>query len=136
MKKSTKLGILIISAFVLVALAILGITALNNSHKTATSNMIVYVNGEKYTTTPLVNGQTVTVRQEDGSENVIRMTDNGFYMESSTCPHHECIDQGPVTLDNWQSRKLLEQVICLPNRVTVALELTERTGSELELPDF
>lgn len=98
--------------------------------RTAKDEIAVYVNGSLYITSPLKAGEALTVEQENGSVNVIRMTENGFWMESSTCKNQDCIYQGEVTRDNWNLRLLGTHVICLPNRVDVEL-LVERTDPDL-----
>lgn len=119
----------------LAAVSLILISVHGNRNKSAVDALVVYVDGKEYIRSPLKAGETIRVLQEDGSENVIRMTENGFYMESASCPNQDCIEQGEVTTDNWTRRKLLEQVICLPNRVTVALELEEGFQADPDLPD-
>ena len=55
------------------------------------------------------------------TENVIHLTPEGVYMESSTCENHDCIDEGIVTLENRKDRILGNMIICLPNQVTLQL---------------
>ena len=93
----------------------------------------MYVNGALYTTAPLRAGKELTVRQEDGSENVIRMTESGFFMQSSTCRNQDCVHQGPVTRENWKDRLLGTHVICLPNRVDVTLLVED--AADPNVPD-
>ena len=59
----------------------------------------------------------------DGTEkdNLIHVTPNGFYMESSTCEGQDCVHQGEVTLENRDERILYNAVLCLPNMVSLAL---------------
>lgn len=96
------------------------------------AGLAVYVNGSLYTVSPLIAGEAVTVSQPSGATNVIRMTENGFYMEESTCEGHDCILQGAVTYQNWVERILGASVICLPNRVEAVL-LVEKT--DIDAPD-
>ena len=132
-----KKELLLIALIAAAALAVVIVTGIGNGNKVSAGRLTVYVDGREYCSSPLIAGECVTVRQEDGSENVIRMTENGFYMESATCPNRECIAQGEVTAENWRSRKLLQQVICLPNRVVVELELTEADrAADPDVPDF
>ena len=96
---------------------------------TPPNEVAVYVNGQLYALSPLIAGETLTVTQENGKENVIRMTENGFYMESSTCEGHDCVQQGAVTHENWYTRILGNEIICLPNRVQVLL-LVDKTQAD------
>jgi len=121
---------MLILCLVLAAAAALVIITAQNRGKTARGEINVYVNGALYTTAPLQAGKDIVVRQEDGKENVIRMTEDGFYMLSATCSNQDCIYQGPVTQENWRQRILSNHVICLPNRVDVTL-VVEQTDPAL-----
>ena len=59
----------------------------------------------------------------DGTEavNVIHLTPDGMYMEDATCPNHDCVGQGVVTLENRDERILGNMIVCLPNQVVLQL---------------
>lgn len=120
-----KRDLLLILSVVLIAALLLGSTMLLRHGKTAAGQMKVYVDGKLHDTVALVSGKDYTVQQEDGSVNVIRMTESGFYMLSSTCHNQLCIGQGEANAENWNMRSLGTHVICLPNRVDVELVLTD-----------
>ena len=122
---------MILCLVVLGAGALLGYQ-LQRSRQVARDEIAVYLDGKLYATSPLRSGQDLTVEQEDGSVNVIRMTENGFHMQSSTCKNQDCVHQGDVTRDNWSQRLLGTHVICLPNRVDVVLMVE---SADPELPD-
>ena len=63
----------------------------------------------------------------DGTEavNVIHLSEDGVYMEDSTCANHDCVEQGEVTLDNRKERSLGNMMICLPNQVSLQLYTPE-----------
>lgn len=133
MKKRDLLLILIVVA---VAALLLAGTMLLGGGREATGQMNVYVNGELYRTVDIIAGKDFEVRQEDGSVNVIRMTEKGFYMLSSTCHNQLCIEQGEANADNWNMRSLGTHVICLPNRVDVELVLEgDKTVLDPDAPD-
>lgn len=69
----------------------------------------------------------VTVDQGNGKVNVIHMTENGFYMASSTCDNQLCVQQGEVTVDNYRQRILGASVLCLPNNVDLELVVPSHT---------
>ncbi len=69
----------------------------------------------------------VTVDQGNGKVNVIHVTENGFYMASSTCDNQLCVQQGEVTVDNYQQRILGASVLCLPNNVDLELVVPSHT---------
>lgn len=74
---------------------------------------------------PLGQKQTLTVTQEDGSVNVVEISERGAVMASSTCHNQLCVQMGEVTLDNWETRPNQQFIICLPNRVSVELVVKE-----------
>ncbi len=122
---------MILCLVVLGAGALLGYQ-LQRGRQVAKDEIAVYVDGKLYAASPLKPGKDLTVEQEDGSVNVIRMTENGFYMQSSTCKNQDCVHQGEVTRDNWSQRLLGAHVICLPNRVDVVLTVE---STDPDIPD-
>ena len=68
---------------------------------------------------------TYPIRQinESGElvENHLHLTPEGVYMAFATCENQDCVNQGMVTLENKDSRVLMNYILCLPNRVSVAL---------------
>ena len=122
---------MILCLVVLGAGALLGYQ-LQRGRQVAKDEIAVYVDGKLYAASPLKQGKDLTVEQEDGSVNVIRMTENGFYMQSSTCKNQDCVHQGEVTRDNWSQRLLGAHVICLPNRVDVVLTVE---NTDPDIPD-
>ena len=128
--------LLLLLTVVLLAALLLGGTMLLSRGKTASGQMRIFVNGALHDTVSIVKGRDYEVKQEDGSVNVIRMTENGFYMLSSTCHNQLCIDQGEANADNWNLRSLGTHVICLPNRVDVELVLSDdKTVIDPNAPD-
>ena len=83
--------------------------------------VIITVAGEEKLRVPLSQPQTVTIHQADGTENVVVVTEDGAYMESSTCHNQICVHSGKVTRDNWDFRPDGAFIICLPNQVSVEL---------------
>ena len=131
-----KRDLLLLLAVVAAAVLILLGTALLNQDKEATGQMRIYVNGALHDTVAIVSGRDYEVKQEDGSVNVIRMTEDGFYMLSSTCHNQLCIDQGEANARNWNLRSLGTHVICLPNRVDIELVLSDdKTVIDPNAPD-
>ena len=87
--------------------------------------VIIRVDDREYLRVPLSQPQTVTIEQEDGSVNVVEITERGAVMQSSTCHNQLCVHMGAVTLDNWEFRPNGAFIICLPNRVSVELAVKE-----------
>ena len=131
-----KRDLLLVLSTVLIAVGLLVVMMIGNGGKTAKGQMKVYVDGKLYDTVTIVNGRNYEVKQQDGSVNVIRMTESGFYMLSSTCYNQLCIEQGEANADNWNKRSLGTHVLCLPNRVDVELVLTdEKAVIDPDAPD-
>ena len=63
----------------------------------------------------------ITLRQEDGKINKVHITPEKVYMESSTCDNQDCVGQGEIHVDTYQTRILSTFVICLPNSVQIEM---------------
>ncbi len=83
---------------------------------------------------PLNEDYSFTVRQSDGSENVIHVGIDSFYMESSNCDNQNCVEEGVVTLENMNERILFNLIICLPHRLS--LEMLTPAEAETALLDM
>ncbi len=117
---------LVIAIIVLAAALLLTLTLLNRPMTEVEEDMVIIaVDGKEYTRVPLSKPQTVTVAQENGCVNVIDVSDHGAVMAHSTCDNQLCVKMGEVTVDNWEFRPNQQFIICLPNRVSVELAVTE-----------
>ena len=67
------------------------------------------------------------------TENVIHLTTEGVYMESSTCENQDCVHEGLVTFENRDSRVLGNMIICLPNMVALELYTWEEVCAMLQV---
>ena len=111
------------------------ISGCNGAGKTTIINLLmrfydknsgsITVDGKEYRRVPLSQPQTITVEQADGCINVVEVNERGAVMRSSTCDNQLCVGMGEVTVDNWQYRPNQQFIICLPNRVSVDLAVTE-----------
>jgi len=98
----------------------------------ADAYLLATVRGVLYEPIPLYSEGSYTIRQaEANAENVIHVTPDSVYMESSTCDNQDCVLQGTVTLDNMKERVLGNMIICLPNEVTLELYTPEDLVSVL-----
>lgn len=95
----------------------------------------IYIGSDLYAQEELRDERDITISQEDGKVNILHLTENGFYMKESTCITQQCIEQGPVTLDNYYKRALGTRIICAHHQVQVELVLTDRTPVP-DLPDI
>lgn len=121
-----KKNMLVIAGIAVIALILLAMSVFARPAQDVAEDMVIIsVDGEEYARVPLSRPQTVTVTQEDGSVNVIEVSDHGAVMQSSTCGNQLCVKMGEVTVDNWEFRPNQQFIICLPNRVSVELAVTE-----------
>ena len=93
----------------------------------AEAYLYIIVNGRISAIYPIGEEGDVTVDQGNGKVNVVHLTGNGFYMASSTCDNQLCVQQGEVTIDNYQQRILGASVLCLPNNVDLELVVPSHT---------
>lgn len=114
---------------------------LKNTH--ATNTVRIWVDGKLHSEYQLGLNRDITIAQDNGCENVIRIDNDGVYMLRSNCPNHLCIDQGEVTKSNYALRHQINHIQCLPNRVDVELVLNDRTSSPspdgmdiMDMPDI
>lgn len=111
----------LIPLLILVMAAGIMIFALTSRPQADENMVVITVDGKEWARVPLSQPQTVTVQQEDGSVNVIEVSDHGAVMASSSCHNQLCVQMGEVTVDNWEYRPNQQFIICLPNRVSVEL---------------
>ncbi len=124
MDKKNYLAIAGIAAVILLTLA--GSILLRQPHTAVEEDMVIIsIDGKEYRRVPLSQPQTVTVEQDNGCVNVVEVTERGAVMLSSTCDNQLCVDMGEVTVDNWEYRPNQQFIICLPNRVSIELAVTE-----------
>ena len=122
----------------LLVLALAGVLFLlqyiNAKNTTALGIVRIWADGKIYREAALGKEETIVIRQDNGCENVVRLTENGFFMESANCHNQLCIGQGEVTTENYPLRSLGTHVLCLPNRVDVELVVENRT--DMDIPDI
>ena len=78
---------------------------------------------------PLSRAGTITLTQENGAQNTVRVGENKFFMQRASCSGQDCVKQGEVTPYNRNARALTGFVICLPNQITLDL-LTAKEARE------
>lgn len=122
----------------LLVLALAGVLFLlqyiNAKNTTALGIVRIWADGKIYREAALGKEETIIIRQDNGCENVVRLTENGFFMESANCHNQLCIGQGEVTTENYPLRSLGTHVLCLPNRVDV--ELVVENSTDMDIPDI
>ena len=83
--------------------------------------MLVTVGDVVFLPYPLLSETDLPITQVQGQTNTVHINPDGFSMIDASCDNHECVHQGEVTLENRGFRLLGNQIICLPNQVTLAL---------------
>ena len=136
-----KKDLLIVLGVLLVAAAFIGASFLFGERnaslmQTGAEQVVrIYVGSDLYATVPLGEPQEIRVEQENGCVNVVAVTEDGAYMKSSSCDNQLCVQQGMVTLENWQLRMLGRQIICLPNQVVVEIASQTQSVPQGDQPD-
>ena len=74
--------------------------------------------GKLYAVYSLTEDRTVTVEQDEGKKNIIRIEGGEVTMESSTCKNQVCVNHAAISRGG-------ESIICLPNRVIVSIISSE-----------
>lgn len=97
----------------------------------AESYLLITTTNNIYSPIPLTEENALRLRQEDGSENIVHIGKNSFYMESSNCDNQNCVQEGEVNLNNIDNRALYNMVVCLPHKVTLELLTPEEARKEL-----
>ncbi len=112
------LGILVIAAllFVLIPKPAAGATS---------ATVVIYVGNQEYKRVPLNELQDILVEQTGGRVNEIVIDGHGVHMGRSTCDNQDCVQQGEITLDNYEERVLSTWIVCLPNEVSIELVVDE-----------
>ena len=97
----------------------------------AEAYLLVTTNNGVYSPIPLNGENAFRIKQADGSENVVHIGKNSFYMESSNCDNQNCVGEGEVTLENRNSRILFNMVICLPHQLSLELLTPSETEERM-----
>ena len=91
----------------------------------ATGNTVtVTVDGKEYGVYELTENNTVDIitGEDRQHHNRLVIKDGKAYMEDASCPDGICVAHKPVFRDG-------ESIICLPNRVVVTVNLSDRADS-------
>lgn len=83
------------------------------------SMVVIYKDGREYERLPLGRNDTVTLKGDNGSVNVVRIQDGKAEMLEANCPDQICVHTRPAEKDG-------QSVICLPNRVVIEIKSTEK----------
>lgn len=83
--------------------------------------VVVNVNGEETARFPLDRDTTCHIEGVDGGYNELCISEGAAYLTDADCPDKLCQSQGRIT-------KAGESIICLPHRVAVIIEDSDRNA--------
>ena len=113
-------------AVLFVALSVVLLLVLRPKTGAAERFVIRYGDGQTLTvpadetrTVVIRNGAIADAPTGESAENVIRIEAGKAWMETATCPHHECMEQGVLSAETVSSRPLGTWIICAPHGVSV-----------------
>lgn len=90
--------------------------------ETVRGYVVLTVGGRQYgDPIPMDRDKIITIKQESGAINKVHITPEKAYMEYSSCENQDCVQQGEIHMDTYQTRILGTYVICLPNNVTIEM---------------
>jgi hypothetical protein len=116
--KKYRLDIIVISAILLVSVALLGILTVT---KKEGDLAVVEIDGKTVAKYPLdVDG----VFPLNGGTNILVIENGSAYLNYSSCPDHVCENTGKI-------RSVGETIVCLPNRVTITVVGDSDDGVDL-----
>ncbi len=107
--------------FILIAvILIIAITALLGQRFLLGGNpdspmVVVTIDGVEYGRYPLDEDREERISLEDGSYNVLSISDGEVQMKEASCPDQICVMHRPIHSSN-------DPIVCLPNRVIVIIE--------------
>ena len=112
---------IIILILVFIALSVFMLYSnLINSDRNADNHVEINVNGELFGSYSLLIDTVVPVETEYGY-NLIEIKDGKVFVNDADCPDKLCVNRGKIS-ENGQ------QVVCLPNRLTVKISKFEDAG--------
>jgi hypothetical protein len=118
--------LLIGGAVLFVALSVVLLLVLRPNAGARDRFVIRYGNGQSLTvfanesrTVVIRNGAIAEEATGESGENVIRIEDGKAWMQTATCPRHECVRQGALSAETVGKRPLGTWIICAPHGVSV-----------------
>jgi len=81
--------------------------------------VIVTLDGKEIASLPFGEDHNLRIRQGNGDENLVRITEEAVLMESANCEGQDCVHMEKVTRENMETRVMFGMIICLPHKVSV-----------------
>lgn len=92
--------------------------AASKKNKSDSGTAYIYQNGDEIEKIPLdgsTDGKVITVKGENGEENVIEVTGDKVHMRSSTCKDQLCVKKSCTNHEDTP-------IVCLPNKVVIIIK--------------
>jgi len=89
------------------------------SPEVTSPRVYITLDGKDLIDLPFTEPRDVTILQNDGAENAVKITGEAVYMDHANCENQDCVNMGQVTLDNLEMRVMGGFVICLPHKISV-----------------
>ena len=109
------IGVILIIGLVLIIII--------NATKTEGSRVLITVDGKKYAELPLDKDTTFTIKQEDGSINILTVRDGQVDMTEANCPDKICVKHPNIHYNS-------ETIVCLPHRVVLQIVDGEKNETD------
>lgn len=109
------IGVILIIGLVLIIII--------NATKTEGSRVLITVDGKKYAELPLDKDTTFTIKQEDGSINILTVRDGQVDMTEANCPDKICVKHPNIHYNS-------ETIVCLPHKVVLQIVDGEKNETD------
>ncbi len=119
--RKTDLILILVLALIPVLILIYNMTGMLSS---GDPELVVYVDGEEYGRFPLNEDRTVEI----GDTNICRIHGGQAVMSEANCPDQVCVHSAPIDAKGGH-------IVCLPNKVVLAIENNEEGASAEEALD-
>jgi hypothetical protein len=120
MKKKKRNDVILIALLLVLSLAAWAGINYIQGRDTKNAQAVVTIDGEVYGTYPLDQPVTERIELADGSYNVLEIQDGKASVTEASCPDKICVEHHSIEKKN-------ESIVCLPNKVIVAIENGEDT---------
>lgn len=114
-KLMKKNDVILVAAFLALALAALGGVFAYSALTTKAPEAVVYLDGEEWGRYPLSKDAVVEICPKDGQYNILQIREGRADITEASCPDKICVRHRPVKMQG-------ESLVCLPNRVVVEIE--------------
>ncbi|MGN0291855.1 MAG: NusG domain II-containing protein [Lachnospiraceae bacterium] len=121
-RRIEKNDLILIGVLLTVALVVFFVG--NYFYKKDGTKVVVTVDGEIYGTYSLGEKQTIAIKKDEKTTNILQIENGQAVMISADCPDQLCVHQKAITKEG-------QTIVCLPNKV-----VAEVTGSQTDEKDL